>query len=209
VPGTGPAGGLVRVSASDGFNVNQDLSDAVFRVGGKPPLGTILSPAEGQGVLQCGMLRLEGKAYDPEVGELAYQWTVDGQPAGEAAQAWAGPFLPGKHQVTFRAEDPDALASQVQVDLLVLPDTDCDGMDDVYEKEHGLNPLSGEDAALDADQDGLSNLQEYGFGTDPIHPDTDGDGDSDGTEIAQGTNPLVPHQPAQSFRLFLPVIFKQ
>ncbi len=42
----------------------------------------------------------------------------------------------------------------------------------------------------DDDQDGLSNNQEIGLGTDPNNPDTDGDGLSDGVEVNQfGTQP--------------------
>jgi len=45
-------------------------------------------------------------------------------------------------------------------------DTDGDGMPDVWEQAHGLNPLIN-DANLDPDQDGFTNLQEYLAGTDP------------------------------------------
>jgi Bacterial TSP3 repeat len=206
MPGTSAPGGLVRVTVSDGFNQGQAQSQATFQVGGKPPQVSITSLSEGQNVLQCGLLPLQGVAYDPEGGDLTYQWRVDGQAAGETAQAWAGPLAPGEHQVAFRAEDPTALASQTQVHIAVLADTDCDGMSDAFEEKYHLNPLSGEDASLDNDQDGLTNLQEYGFGTDPTNPDTDGDGYLDGTEIAQGTNPLVPPN-LPPVKLFLPVIF--
>jgi hypothetical protein len=48
---------------------------------------------------------------------------------------------------------------------------------------------------LDFDGDGLSNINEYGIGTDPDNPDTDGDGLSDYEEVKKGrdgyrTNPL-------------------
>ncbi|PID43373.1 MAG: hypothetical protein CSA52_02395 [Gammaproteobacteria bacterium] len=51
-------------------------------------------------------------------------------------------------------------------------DSDEDGMPDVYENQHGLDPLDPDDAQQDADGDGLSNLEEYQAGTDPTVADT-------------------------------------
>ena len=36
---------------------------------------------------------------------------------------------------------------------------------------------------------GLTNLEEYFLGTDPLNPDTDGGGTSDGDEVLQGSDP--------------------
>jgi hypothetical protein len=50
------------------------------------------------------------------------------------------------------------------------PDTDGDGMPNVWEELHGLNPASPLDALDDLDGDGLNNLAEYRAGTDPRDP---------------------------------------
>ncbi len=72
-------------------------------------------------------------------------------------------------------------------------DTDLDGMPDFWEQKNGLNYLDPSDADLDPDQDGLTNLQEYKFGTDPNNADTDGGGIKDGIEVLKRrTNPLDP-----------------
>lgn len=73
-------------------------------------------------------------------------------------------------------------------------DTDLDGMDDGWEARFTftcLNPLKG-DAAEDPDADGLTNLEELGYGTDPCLADTDGDGMDDKTEILKGRDPTSP-----------------
>ncbi|HVY68643.1 MAG TPA: LamG-like jellyroll fold domain-containing protein, partial [Verrucomicrobiae bacterium] len=66
-------------------------------------------------------------------------------------------------------------------------DTDGDGMPDWWEDAHGLNKNSAADASQDADNDGLTNLQEWVKGTDPKNADSDGDGLKDGVETGTGT----------------------
>ncbi len=54
--------------------------------------------------------------------------------------------------------------------LTVTLDADGDGMDDVWEIQHGLNPMHSSDALADADGDGVLNIGEYRAGTDPNSP---------------------------------------
>ena len=51
-----------------------------------------------------------------------------------------------------------------------------------------LHPV--EASFQDFDADGLSDVVEFVYGTDPGRADTDGDGIKDGAEVDQGTNPL-------------------
>lgn len=69
-------------------------------------------------------------------------------------------------------------------------DLDNDLLPDEYEVRVGLDPTDPEDAALDPDLDGLINLDEYLYGTDPFEADTDGDGVVDGVEVMEHLDPL-------------------
>jgi hypothetical protein len=46
-------------------------------------------------------------------------------------------------------------------------DTDHDGMPDAWEANHGFNLYDPNDAYLDQDADGYSNVEEYLNGTNP------------------------------------------
>ena len=64
-------------------------------------------------------------------------------------------------------------------------DTDQDGLSNLEEQQYGTNPLQA-----DSDQDGLSDFEEINtHGTDPLNPDSDGDNVNDGDEIKLGTDP--------------------
>ena len=55
-------------------------------------------------------------------------------------------------------------------------DDDDDGMADTFEIRYNFDPFNVDDASLDTDNDGLTNLQEYKKGTHPLLDDTDKDG---------------------------------
>lgn len=72
------------------------------------------------------------------------------------------------------------------------PDSDGDIMPDGWEIQHELNPLNASDASLDPDGDGLVNLSEWQWLTDPQNSDSDNDGLTDGLEVnTYGCNPLL------------------
>jgi len=70
-------------------------------------------------------------------------------------------------------------------------DYDCDGLDNKYEFEHGLLVFDPIDKDHDPDLEGLVNLMEFKYLTNPFNSDTDEDGLTDLDEINK-TNPLEP-----------------
>jgi hypothetical protein len=91
-------------------------------------------------------------------------------------------------------------ATAFLADIPHADDSDDDGLPDSWQDRPDVGL---DDPALtavqrgqfgDPDQDGLINLYEYQYGTDPLHWDTDDDGLSDYDEIFHyGTDPLVPN----------------
>ncbi|SFU00524.1 GlyGly-CTERM domain-containing protein [Pseudoalteromonas sp. DSM 26666] len=85
----------------------------------------------------------------------------------------------------YNASDVISAFNEVEVicDNIKFVDTDSDLMDDNWELLYGLDPSDADDANLDLDQDGLSNLEEYLANTLPNSVDTDADSLSDYDEL--------------------------
>jgi hypothetical protein len=117
-----------------------------------------------------------------------------------------GTLQPGDHHLLLEVEDDQGLVASDEVLVHVLPDADCDTMSDDFELRYGLELGDARDAGEDGDEDGLLNLDEAWWQTEPDNPDTDGDGVSDGEEVERGTDPRQPDEPPGSARFYLPVI---
>ena len=102
-------------------------------------------------------------------------------------------------------EDDDGLSLEEEAVIGTNPmlnDTDGDGLDDGWETRYndtdGVNPLikaTSEELSSDQDSDGLTLMEEYFIGSNPILNDTDGDGLPDRWEAlyseSSGVDPLV------------------
>jgi len=135
-------------------------------------------------------------AVDPEGDEITYSLFLS--PLGMTIDTTSGviDWIPaknqsGEHDVIIIALDSKGAVVQQQFRILVeIYDEDSDGMSSFYERALKLNPLDPNDANLDIDRDGLTNLEEFQSQTDPRDYDTDNDGKNDGEEVAAGTSPI-------------------
>ena len=71
-------------------------------------------------------------------------------------------------------------------------DSDSDGLPDYWVNMYSSLSVLENIAGIDNDNDGLTNLEEYENGTNPLNPDTDGDNVYDCLEIWNKLDPLNP-----------------
>ncbi len=114
--------------------------------------------------------------------------------------------------ISVRASDGSGGLEQVAVyiqkvgnDIVLTNDTDSDGLPDDWETTSFGN-LAIADSTTDSDNDGLLDVDEYRYGTNPNNTDTDGDGFSDGDEVRYGSNPILSIDTLDSHRPYTPVM---
>jgi hypothetical protein len=145
-------------------------------------------------------------------GDLICQYKKDGEPTWKPF--WVADSLQGTDKTdgtipkaTLDAYGIDAGNDNIQCDARTWPhcgpivvtgvagvpnvniteDYDSDGLTNYQEFLFGTDPTDG-----DTDGDGLEDGDEINVhGTDPFDPDTDGDGIDDGDEVDNGLDPLV------------------
>ncbi len=108
-----------------------------------------------------------------------------GDPKGTAigAEWFENPDL-GSLEELVQSTDGDP-----QGKIIFSDDADGDGLPDVWELDHGLDPAV-DDREGDSDEDGLGNELEFYLGTDLANTDSDGDGLTDGDEFTvHGSSP--------------------
>jgi hypothetical protein len=107
--------------------------------------------------------------------------------------------IPKDQRITLRwvfvAGQSGGMARLDNIELTGTLDSDQDGLPDPWEFKHMEDLFSF--AGIDNDQDGLSNLQEYQLGSNPVVADTDGDGASDGWEVDHYLDPNQPDREAK------------
>jgi hypothetical protein len=128
-------------------------------------------------------LQYSAKGYDAYDNELyiSPEWNVSG-----GGIIYQRGFFIAKYPGNWTVYANDSGISGYAIVYALLNDSldnDFDGIPNGWEVNFGLNPFDASDAAVDLDNDGLSNLQEYQKGSKPNNNDTDGDNLGDGFEV--------------------------
>ena len=148
-----------------------------------PGPANILTPKSGHKVLDRTPIEFTGFCDDPDIqygDKLTFKWSSNISDDLGEGKILKDIILPvGNHTITLLVTDSEGETSvaSIFVHILETPesDTDGDGMPNIWEREHGLDPFNRSDADEDPDKDGLSNIEEYKKGKDPQKPDADSD----------------------------------
>jgi hypothetical protein len=138
-------------------------------------------------------------------------YTINGLPEGQVfVSTGIGMFAANPEYINYtgqwygsalQCEDAEPVSVIVDkntsnIDFHLDTDGDNDEMADQWEITYFSNNLR--DGTGDYDSDGLTDLQEFEAGTNPILKDTDGDGMPDGWEVQHGLNFLLNDAAADS-----------
>jgi len=168
-----------------------------------PPLA---NAGPDQTITEDEPLTLDASASNDNLGIVNYEWDFGDGTTGTGKITTHTYPNPGTYILTLTVKDEAGNNAKDSVTIKVLmrdtdndgtpdatdTDDDNDGIPDSWEKEQDLNPLNANDASLDPDNDGLTNLQEYQRGTYPHVPDSDGDFWSDPIDLMPA-NALIPN----------------
>ena len=141
---------------------------------------------EGEGAVEVRYTTLQGKLVQAKARARRPDGRFVEMLSAEASMGDAVRFDFGSGSDPMVADtDGDGMADGEEVAMgrsAPGPDDDFDGLPDVWERLHGLDPLV-DDGASDPDGDGLDSLTEYRLGTNPTATDSDGDGLNDADEV--------------------------
>ena len=156
--------------------------------------GTIAltAPADGHTMLQHSYVYLHAEASDLDgIVNVAFffgETLIETDTTGPY-QVYTDSLPTGSHDITARLTDRYGQTTvSAPRSLILIADSDFDGMPDVWENANGLEP-NQYDAFEDADGDFYTNLEEYQLGNNPQFAEhSDSDLIPDGWEYHNGTD---------------------
>ena len=214
----GSAHAQIKVTAWDGFHEGSGVSTP-FVLGKKLPEVSIVEPAPGATVTEGSVIHLRGAGLDPEDGALdgeSLVWRLDETHELGTGQTVMLQELPrdlpngsvllpvpvGPHTISLQARDSDGNQTTARIGIVVVADTDRDGVSDQTETEFGSDPYDPF-VQPNFDQDGdavpdsedncptASNPDQADFDLDgdgdACDPDVDGDGVGNESDRCPGT----------------------
>ncbi len=131
-------------------------------------------------------------------GTAVLLWNAEEAATCATSGSWSGPVNTAGFRVvgpvvvseTYTLTCTNSIGSVEDSVVISFEDSDSDGMPDVWET--ALFGSLANNGTNDSDSDGLTDQEEYTYGTDPGRDDTDGDSQTDGDEVAGGSDPRDP-----------------
>jgi hypothetical protein len=133
-----------------------------------------------------GVLNTHGVDNTPATNRLPFRVASQNEADGNPTIGLRGSMTIARIRVYEVALDAQTITNHFSADAEIfgLADNDGDGILNGYERQWPfLDPENPNDAGMDQDNDGATNLEEYRATTNPTIVDTDGDTINDGPEI--------------------------
>jgi PKD repeat protein len=154
---------VLRLTANDGVNQTSDDITINVSVPVAPIASFTIAPTNGPAPLNITFT-------DTSTGSITnrYWQFGDGGTTNTTATMMAHVYsAPGSNIVRLTVSGPAGVNTNQALVMVLVADSDGDGLPDAWEIANGLNPNDPSDADLDSDGDGFTNRQEYLAGTDP------------------------------------------
>jgi len=192
-----------KVQAIDEYGATRETGVRVFHTNNTNPVagwinGHVYDSVTGESiddaVVTVGSVDFTAALDGYYLGQIPpAEYTITATASGYAQKSYSGVVIGDGAMVTKNFP------------LVMSGDGDGDGMADWWELQHFGN--LDRDGTLDWDGDGLIDLAEFDYDTDPTNPDSDGDGCSDGDEVGAGTDPNDPQShPPRALPWLLPLL---
>ena len=131
-------------------------------------------------VVEDNVVSFDAGGSSDNTGIVSYEWDFGDGTAGTGITVTHTYAKSGNYTVTLTVKDAAGNSQTASISVTVQRDTDGDGvpdvtdtdddndgMSDAWEIENELDPIDAQDASLDPDADGLTNLEEYQQGMNP------------------------------------------